>query len=127
MSGQDLLIDVGTGAGKTLCMVLPCMLAPNTMAIVLSPLKQLQAVQVLVFARYQIKAIAINEDTLNDPELWKVCTLQLVVLYLGTITDALRYSTWCIFRPSCTARTALYGKWASPSTCASHFRRSALL
>ena len=73
MSGQDTLVDVGTGAGKTLCMVLPCMLAPDTMAIIFSPLKRLQAVQVLVFSQYQIKAIAINEDTPNDPHLWKVC------------------------------------------------------
>ncbi|KAH9022119.1 hypothetical protein EDB85DRAFT_1895384 [Lactarius pseudohatsudake] len=41
------------------------------MAIIFSPLKQLQAVQVLTFARYQIKAIAINEDTLSDPDLWQ--------------------------------------------------------
>ena len=70
---KNTLVDVGTGAGKTLCMVLPCMLAPDTMAIIFSPLKQLQAVQVLVFSQYQIKAIAINEDTPNDPHLWKVC------------------------------------------------------
>ncbi|KAH9011631.1 II DNA helicase [Lactarius pseudohatsudake] len=71
MSGQDSLIDVGTGAGKTLCMVLPCLLAPDDMAIIFSPLKRLQAVQVLTFARYQIKAIAINEDTPSDPDLWQ--------------------------------------------------------
>lgn len=73
VSGQDSLVDVGTGAGKTLCMILPCLLSPDTMAIVFSPLKRLQAVQVLTFTRYNIKAIAINEDTPNDPELWKVC------------------------------------------------------
>lgn len=73
MSGKDSLVDIGTGAGKTLCMILPCLLAPDTMAVVFSPLKRLQAVQVLTFARYQIKAIAINEDTPNDPDLWKVC------------------------------------------------------
>jgi superfamily II DNA helicase RecQ len=73
MSGQDSLVDVGTGAGKTLCMILPCMIAPEMMAIVFSPLKRLQAVQVLAFSCYQIKAIAINEDTPNDSGLWKVC------------------------------------------------------
>ncbi|KAN0138178.1 hypothetical protein V8E53_004067, partial [Lactarius tabidus] len=26
MTGEDSLVDIGTGAGKTLCMVLPCML-----------------------------------------------------------------------------------------------------
>ncbi|KAF8256419.1 hypothetical protein EI94DRAFT_1537824, partial [Lactarius quietus] len=39
MSEQDSLINVGTGAGKTLCMILPCLLAPSTMAVVFSPLK----------------------------------------------------------------------------------------
>ena len=70
MSGQDTLVDVGMGAGKTLCMVLPCMLALDTIAIIFSPLKRFQVVQVLVFSQYQIKAIAINKDTPNDPHLW---------------------------------------------------------
>ncbi|KAH9012366.1 hypothetical protein EDB85DRAFT_1817308, partial [Lactarius pseudohatsudake] len=38
MSGQDSLVDVGI-TKKTLCMVLPCLLAPDTMAIVFLPLK----------------------------------------------------------------------------------------
>jgi superfamily II DNA helicase RecQ len=74
MTGEDSLVDIGTEAGKTLCMVLPCMLALKSMSIVFSPLKWLQAVQVLELSRYNIKAIAINEDTPNDPDLWKVCT-----------------------------------------------------
>jgi len=73
MSGQDSLVDVGTGYGKTLCMILPCLLdSPGTISIVVSPLKRLQVVQVLEFERYGIKTVAINEDTPNDPELWKV-------------------------------------------------------
>ncbi len=126
MSGQDSLIDVGTGAGKTLCMVIPCLLSPDTMAIIFLPLKRLQAVQVLVFARYQIKAIAINEDTPNDPDLWKVCTLRLFVLDLGYVTETLGYPKWLVFCPSCAAGTALHVKWTSPSACVSHCRRSTL-
>jgi hypothetical protein len=73
MSGKDALIDVGTGYGKTLCMILPCLLdSPGTISIVVSPLKRLQAVQVLEFELYGIRTVAINEDTPNDPELWKV-------------------------------------------------------
>jgi hypothetical protein len=75
MSEQDSLIDVGTGAGKTLCMILPCLLTPTTMAVVFSPLKHLQVVQVLTFSWYNIKAITINEDTPNNIDLWKVCRL----------------------------------------------------
>ena len=73
MSGQDTLVDVGTGYGKTLCMIIPCLLdSPGLISIVISPLKRLQAVQVLEFERYGINTVAINEDTPNDPELWKV-------------------------------------------------------
>jgi hypothetical protein len=73
ISGQDTLVDVGTGYGKTLCMIIPCLLdSPGLISIVISPLKRLQAVQVLEFERYGIDTVAINEDTPNDPELWKV-------------------------------------------------------
>jgi ATP-dependent helicase YprA (DUF1998 family) len=73
MSGQDTLVDVGTGYGKTLCMIIPCLLdSPGSISVVISPLKRLQAVQVLEFERYGINTVAINEDTPNDPELWKV-------------------------------------------------------
>jgi ATP-dependent helicase YprA (DUF1998 family) len=55
MSGQDTLVDVGTGYGKTLCMIIPCLLdSPGIISIVISPLKRLQAVQVLEFERYCI-------------------------------------------------------------------------
>ena len=63
MSGRDSLIDVSTGYGKTLCMIIPCLLNPESLAVILSPLKQLQAVQVLEFEHYGIKTLAINEDT----------------------------------------------------------------
>jgi ATP-dependent helicase YprA (DUF1998 family) len=73
ISGQDTLIDVGTGYGKTLCMIISCLLdTPGKISIVISPLKRLQTVQVLEFERYGIKTVAINEDTPNDPQLWKV-------------------------------------------------------
>jgi ATP-dependent helicase YprA (DUF1998 family) len=50
ISGQDTLVDVGTGYGKTLCMIIPCLLdSPGSISIVISPLKRLQAVQVLEF------------------------------------------------------------------------------
>ncbi|KAF8149567.1 P-loop containing nucleoside triphosphate hydrolase protein, partial [Crassisporium funariophilum] len=62
-SGNDCLVDVGTGYGKTLCMILPCLLAPNTISMVVSPLKRLQALQVREFELYGIKTVAINEDT----------------------------------------------------------------
>ena len=76
MSGQDTLVDVGTGYGKTLCMIIPCLLdSPGSISIIISPLKRLQAVQVLEFERYGIDTVAINEDTPNDPALWKVWSM----------------------------------------------------
>ena len=64
ISGQDTLVDVGTGYGKTLCMIRPCLLdSPGSISIVISPLKRLQAVKVLEFERYGIKTVTINEDT----------------------------------------------------------------
>ena len=38
----------------------------------ISSLEWLQAVQVLEFECYGIKTLVINEDTPNDPDLWKV-------------------------------------------------------
>jgi len=72
LSGQDVLVDVGTGYGKMICMILPCLLLyPATISMVISPLKRLQAVQ---FERYGInlKTVSINEDMPNDPALWQV-------------------------------------------------------
>jgi len=37
MSGKDALIDVGTGYGKTLCMIIPCLLdSPGSISILIS-------------------------------------------------------------------------------------------
>ncbi|KAF9525193.1 P-loop containing nucleoside triphosphate hydrolase protein [Crepidotus variabilis] len=71
LSGKDVLVDVGTGYGKTLCMILPCLLNPELLAMIISPLKRLQALQILEFQRYGIKTVSINEDTPNDSALWK--------------------------------------------------------
>ena len=72
MFGTDCLVDVGTGYGKTICMILPCLLDPVSISMVVSPLKRLQILQVREFERYGIKTVAINEDTPSDLELWQV-------------------------------------------------------
>ena len=72
MTGKDSLTDVGTGFSKTFCMIIPCLLVPESLAVIYSPLKRLLAVQVLEFERHGIKTVAINEDTPSDPALWKV-------------------------------------------------------
>jgi ATP-dependent helicase YprA (DUF1998 family) len=71
-TGKDTLVDVGTGYGKTFCMILPALLSPGNISLVVSPLKKLQEMQVLEFQAYGISALTINEDTPNDKDLWQV-------------------------------------------------------
>ena len=72
LQGQDTIIDIGTGYGKTLCMILPLLLQPNSISIVISPLRRLQILQVEEFTRWGLKAIAINQDTPKDDALYMV-------------------------------------------------------
>jgi hypothetical protein len=69
---KNSVVDVGTGYGKTLAMILPHLLLPDKVSVVLSPYKRLQEQQKGDFASYGIRAIVINEDTPQDDGLWKV-------------------------------------------------------
>jgi ATP-dependent helicase YprA (DUF1998 family) len=46
--GRDVLVNAGTGSGKTLCLIMPNLLHPNTSSMTISPLKRLQTLQVLL-------------------------------------------------------------------------------
>lgn len=46
ISGQDCLVDAGTGSGKTLCVILPMLADSIGITITISPLKRLQTAQV---------------------------------------------------------------------------------
>jgi hypothetical protein len=83
---QDCLVDVGTGYGKTLCMILPALYQPDRILVVVSPLKRLQTSQVAVFQKYGISAVAINEDTPNDSDLWKVTPREYMRAFSVAIT-----------------------------------------
>ncbi|KAJ7756919.1 hypothetical protein B0H14DRAFT_2265572, partial [Mycena olivaceomarginata] len=37
--GRDVVVDSGTGSGKTLCQIIPNLLYPNTTSLTVSPLK----------------------------------------------------------------------------------------
>ncbi|KAJ7314178.1 P-loop containing nucleoside triphosphate hydrolase protein [Mycena albidolilacea] len=74
--GRDILVDSGTGSGKTLCMIIPNLMHPHTTSITISPLKRLQITQVTEFQKWGINAISINEDTPNTPELWNHLIVQ---------------------------------------------------
>lgn len=46
LSGKDVVLDVGTGSGKTLCFSLPLLLNDRDMALTISPLTALMVDQV---------------------------------------------------------------------------------
>ncbi|KAJ7897931.1 hypothetical protein B0H14DRAFT_2220645, partial [Mycena olivaceomarginata] len=39
--GRDILVDSGTGSGKTLCLIISNLMHPNTTSMTISPLKRL--------------------------------------------------------------------------------------
>jgi len=46
LCGEDVIIDVGTGSGKTLCFALPLLLHETDIVLVVSPLTALMIDQV---------------------------------------------------------------------------------
>jgi hypothetical protein len=69
-AGRDSLIDLGTGNGKTLCIIIPCLLSPKSISIVKSPLKRLQVVQVLeqrTYAKIILVRLVSQNYKFNDP------------------------------------------------------------
>ncbi|KAJ7449385.1 P-loop containing nucleoside triphosphate hydrolase protein [Mycena galericulata] len=73
--GREILIDSGTGSGKTLCLIIPNLLHPDTSSMTISPLKRLQILQAAELERWGIRTICINEDTPSDKELWNALTI----------------------------------------------------
>ncbi|KAG2737040.1 P-loop containing nucleoside triphosphate hydrolase protein, partial [Suillus brevipes Sb2] len=71
LNGRDSIITAGTGCGKTLCLILPIILRPDTISMTISPLKRLQITQVKECLKYGISTISINEDTPSDASLWQ--------------------------------------------------------
>ena len=72
MENRDGIISSGTGSGKTLIMVMLQLLCPTDICLLVVPLKRLQYSQLEAFLSYGIKAVVVNEDTPDDPELWQV-------------------------------------------------------
>ncbi|KAJ7572263.1 P-loop containing nucleoside triphosphate hydrolase protein [Mycena floridula] len=71
MQGRDSIIYVGTGYGKTLCMILPLLLKPDSISIVVSPLRRLQIMQLEEFTLWGLRAASINQDTPKDDDLYR--------------------------------------------------------
>ncbi|KII90888.1 hypothetical protein PLICRDRAFT_158307 [Plicaturopsis crispa FD-325 SS-3] len=71
LRNEDSVVIAGTGSGKTLIAAIPCLLHPEAISFIVSPLKRLQSAQVNDYARLGVRAIAINGDTPRDDALWK--------------------------------------------------------
>jgi len=72
LDGRDVVVSSATGSGKTLIMILLLLLRPVEHAILIVPLKRLQQAQLDAFTVFGIRSVIVNEDTPDDPELWKV-------------------------------------------------------
>ncbi|KAI9567258.1 hypothetical protein HD554DRAFT_1989885, partial [Boletus coccyginus] len=71
LNQMDTIITTGTSSGKTLCHLIPMLLLPNTLSMMISPVKELQVTQVQHLLNISCKNNVINEDTSNDQSLWK--------------------------------------------------------
>ena len=71
LDGRDTILNAGTGAGKTMLIILPILLRPGSISITISPLKRLMASQAEELGRYGVRAAVVNEDTSHDPDLFK--------------------------------------------------------
>ncbi|KAF6760401.1 hypothetical protein DFP72DRAFT_882100 [Ephemerocybe angulata] len=106
MTGRDAIVDVGTGYGKTFCMILPALYHSGQILLVVSPLKRLQVVQVEVFERYGARCTYVNEDTPNDDVLWKVRAM--CPLWLQTFNSASsEHRFWLLFCSHCATGATL--------------------
>jgi superfamily II DNA helicase RecQ len=61
LQGKDVILDVGTGSGKSLCFILPLLLNESDISLVISPLTALMMEQA---EKSPIPSIAVCQETL---------------------------------------------------------------
>ncbi|KAF5367721.1 hypothetical protein D9758_009814 [Tetrapyrgos nigripes] len=83
---QDVFMNVGTGFGKTLAMILLLLLADGSfIVIIISPLKRLQASQAdALREKYGLCAVIVNEDSPKDDAYWKTHAYDFRLKRLGS-------------------------------------------
>ncbi|KAJ7494343.1 P-loop containing nucleoside triphosphate hydrolase protein [Mycena galericulata] len=69
LDGQDVLVIIATGAGKSALIYIPLMVRQGTISIVISPTNFLQQDMMASMQKKGISAIAINSDTLTAAAL----------------------------------------------------------
>ena len=78
LEGKDVVLDVDTGSGKSLCFALPLLLSETDITLVVSPLNALMLEQV---ESSPLKSVAICHETLaatGRSELYKVCEVSFI-------------------------------------------------
>ena len=72
MRGQDALVVMPTGSGKSLCYQIPSMLRPGT-GVVVSPLIALMDDQVLALRQLGVRAAALHSglDETDSRGVWR--------------------------------------------------------
>lgn len=63
LSGKDVILDAGTGCGKTLCFMLPLLLDTNDISLIISPLSSLMIEQA---KSAKLPTVAVCKETLSE-------------------------------------------------------------
>ncbi|KAF9002366.1 hypothetical protein BDQ17DRAFT_1390784 [Cyathus striatus] len=63
---KNALVDVGTGYGKTFCMIIPALLFPRHVTLVISPLKKLQEMQDINSGAYSVLIVQAEQFFINN-------------------------------------------------------------
>jgi hypothetical protein len=71
LRGEDVIADIGTGGGKTLCFILPILLSEHDLTIIVSPLNALMIDQVCPIAnpRFYKVLIYVQAKTSKVPTI----------------------------------------------------------
>jgi len=65
--GRNMIVNAGTGSGKTLSMVILLLMDPEAVGIIISPLNRLQSMQAKELEQFPIKPLVINQDVELSP------------------------------------------------------------
>jgi len=108
LQGEDIFASAPTGGGKSLLFQLPAIMEDGkALTIVISPLRALQADQVIQLQQKGVKAVMLNSD-LNTQERWAVLNdLPKIALLYTTPEQLCRQDLLSALEHCCVARVAI--------------------